>query len=107
MAEGDPSELEAACNRQAERQLPAGTVLDAATAIPEYKQRFHRALREYSALIRAHPERPMAADDLARTRELSEAVRSARAAYTAAGERYSRLAHEREDTFKACMASTA
>ena len=57
--------------------MPAGTVVHAATAMADSKQRLNEVLGEYDEFVRAHP------GDLARTRRLSEAVEAQRVLTTA------------------------
>jgi hypothetical protein len=103
MTDRDVSQARIACRREANLEVPVQGVLDAATAIPKLEQETRRTSLEMDTFVRSHPEHPLAPAVLDRYRRLNAAMRSARAEYTAAGERYNKLAHDYNTALEACV----
>jgi hypothetical protein len=96
-----------ACRREANREVPSRTVLDAATAVASLRDRAQHATDAYDAFTRSHQEGLLSPAAAERYRRLKVAMLFAEERYNAAGARYNLLANEYRAAIRACLATVA
>jgi len=93
-----------ACRREASRKVPPKLVVDAATAIPDFKVKWNQATRKYFKFMASRAGKPHTPEASERAARLKATLQSARATYIAAGQRYDRLAQAYNVARDDCMA---